>query len=119
MGDGKSINIWDNRWIPGTEDGKVKTRRGEGIELQKVSDLIKGGMWDKEVIAQVFDREEGRKILSIPLSEEPRKDRIFWAFSNTGMYTVKSRYRLVKRKKRKDGEEWSEAGTSYRRIGAT
>ncbi|XP_071918890.1 uncharacterized protein [Coffea arabica] len=35
------------------------------------------------------------------------------------MYTVKLGYRLAKRKKRKNGAEWTEAGTSYRRIGAT
>ena len=117
VGDGKFINIWEDRWIPGSGDGKVKTRRAGDVELQEVSELIKEGVWDKELITKVFDKDEGKQILSIPLGEVPRKDRLFWAFSTTGVYTVKSGYRLAKKEKRMGGEEWKEAGTSFGRSG--
>ncbi|XP_027096149.2 uncharacterized protein [Coffea arabica] len=52
VGDGKSINIWEDRWHPEIEDGRVKTRNVEGIEVERVCEFIKNGMWDKELIAQ-------------------------------------------------------------------
>ncbi|XP_027152203.1 uncharacterized protein LOC113752281 [Coffea eugenioides] len=61
VGDGKSINIWEDRWLPETEDGRVKTRNVEGIEVQGVSKLIKDGMWDKELIAQGTDWQKTGK----------------------------------------------------------
>ncbi|XP_071924161.1 uncharacterized mitochondrial protein AtMg00310-like [Coffea arabica] len=43
VGDGKSIDIWEDRWLPNTENGKVKTQRAEGVAVQWVSELIKDG----------------------------------------------------------------------------
>ena len=31
VGDEKSIDIWENMWLPDTEGGKVKTPRTEGM----------------------------------------------------------------------------------------
>ncbi|XP_071906135.1 uncharacterized protein [Coffea arabica] len=69
VGNGKSIDIWEDRWLPDTEGGGVKTPRTEGVAVQRVSDLINDGKWDRELIAQVFDENERKEILRIPLSE--------------------------------------------------
>ena len=119
MGDGKSINIWEDRWLPETEDGIVKAKDVEGIKVQRVSELIKDGKWDKELIAQVFEEEKGRKIMRIPLSVQPMKNRIYWVMSSTGVYTVKSRYILAKNMKRREGQWRSGAEFSYRSRSAT
>ena len=87
VGNEKSINIWEDKWLPETKDGRVKTRDVEGIKVQRVSELIKDGKWEKELIAQVFENEEGRKIMRIPFSVQPMKDQIYWAMSSPGVYT--------------------------------
>nr|XP_027101192.1 uncharacterized protein LOC113720678 [Coffea arabica]XP_027115614.1 uncharacterized protein LOC113733445 [Coffea arabica] len=84
------------KMLPDTEDGRVKTPRTEEVVVQRVSDLINNGKWDRELIAQVFDEKEGKEILRIPLSVCSMKDRLYWSKSNTGEYTVKSGYKLAK-----------------------
>ena len=43
VGDGRSINIWKDRWIPGVAGGKVYTQQDSGLGVCKVSELIKNG----------------------------------------------------------------------------
>lgn len=40
VGDGKSISIWEDRWLPNSADGKVKTKRKEGLGISSVCELI-------------------------------------------------------------------------------
>ncbi|XP_027083855.1 uncharacterized protein [Coffea arabica] len=99
------------------KDGRVKSRRREGMMVQKVSELVRDGRWDRELIKQVFEKEEGRNILRIPLGVQPLKDRIYWNFSPTGMYTVKSGYRLAKKRRRRGWQGKADAGSSCSRVG--
>ncbi|XP_027175077.1 uncharacterized protein LOC113774674 [Coffea eugenioides] len=46
---------------------------------------------------------------------EPRKDRLYWVFSSTGVYTVKSGYRLAKSKKMRESQERHRAESSVGR----
>ncbi|XP_071912962.1 uncharacterized protein [Coffea arabica] len=99
----KGISIWamksqstDSWWLPNSGNGKVKTPRAEGVAVQWLSELIKDGKWDRELIAEVFEENEGKDIVRIPLSVCSMKDRIYWSKSSTGEYTVKSGYRLAK-----------------------
>ncbi|XP_027177900.1 uncharacterized protein LOC113777055 [Coffea eugenioides] len=71
--DGKTIDIWKDRWIPGVAGGK---------ELE----------W-------VFAKEDRERILQIPLSLQDIKDGLFWAHSASREYTVKSRYRSAQERK--------------------
>ncbi|XP_027158016.1 uncharacterized protein LOC113759637 [Coffea eugenioides] len=96
VGDGQSISIWDDRWLPDSEDGRVKTQRREEVGVFRVSDLIQEDKWNKELIVQVFEDQEGKEILRIPLSVFERKDTVYWIKSSTGEFTVKSGYRLAK-----------------------
>lgn len=40
--DGKSINIWQDKWIPFGEDGRVKTPRPLNCNLEIVNQLMTG-----------------------------------------------------------------------------
>ncbi|XP_071913980.1 uncharacterized protein [Coffea arabica] len=73
VGDGKTIDIWKDRWIPGVAGGK---------ELE----------W-------VFANEDRERIFQIPLSLQDIKDGLFWAHSASREYTVKSRYRSAQERK--------------------
>ncbi|XP_071933651.1 uncharacterized protein [Coffea arabica] len=87
VGDGQSISIWDDRWLPNSEDGRVKTQRREEVGVFRVSDLIQEEKWNKELIVQVFEEQERKEILRIPLSVFERKDTVYWSKSSTGEFT--------------------------------
>nr|XP_027083741.1 uncharacterized protein LOC113706047 [Coffea arabica] len=107
--DGATIHIWDDRWLLDTDYGRVKAREGMEVKVYWVNELIKDGEWDMEVITRIFDEETRRKVLRIPLSVMPMKDRIYWVISSTGVYTVKSGYKLAKIRKRKEEQRRTRA----------
>lgn len=37
VGDGKSVNIWKDCWIPFTEDGMIKTQRPVNCNLKQLT----------------------------------------------------------------------------------
>lgn len=39
---GRSINIWNDGWIPGNKDGRVQTDKPPNCDVSKVEDLIRG-----------------------------------------------------------------------------
>ena len=42
VGSDRSINIWNDRWIPGNKDGRVQTDKPPNCDVSKVEDLIRG-----------------------------------------------------------------------------
>lgn len=93
VGDGESINIWIDRWLPGTEDGKVTTQQSPNCRISKLSELIQDGKWKEEPIRSNFNGTDRSNILNIPLSLQKAKDRIYWAWTTSGDYTIKSGYK--------------------------
>ena len=55
MGNGASIKIWTDPWVPTSPSRKVVTERG-GTLIDKVSDLIDPltGQWDEVLIGIYF-----------------------------------------------------------------
>lgn len=51
--------------------------------------------WDIDVIKDVFNSRDRKKILEIPLDESNTKDVLYWRLENTGMYSVKSAYKML------------------------
>ncbi|KAL0405575.1 UNVERIFIED_CONTAM: hypothetical protein Slati_3871400 [Sesamum latifolium] len=62
-----------------------------------VSALIDGncGSWRMELVMQVFDEEEAKLIMSIALSQLNCPDTLVWHYSNDGVFSVSSAYRLA------------------------
>ncbi|GAA0146065.1 hypothetical protein LIER_06105 [Lithospermum erythrorhizon] len=71
VGDGKSINICTEPWVPRTNDFKVRGARGDGPRL--VSQLIKDGAREVVGVKAIIGREEANKVLTRPLSRRPMK----------------------------------------------
>lgn len=92
---GRSINIWNDGWIPGNKDGRVQTDKPPNCDVSKVEDLIRGFRWNKYVIFSTFNKKDAEKILQIPVSLSRREDNNYWIHSEIGQYTVKSGYKLL------------------------
>ena len=98
-GNGASIDIWSDQWIPTSHDRKVMTPRGLCL-LQKVQDLIDpiSGNLDEQLVRENFWPVDAERILQIPLSSHGQSDFISWHFSKSGCFTVRSAYHITWKK---------------------
>jgi hypothetical protein len=95
VGNGESINIYSDPWIPSSPDRRIITPRGE-VVLTKVAELIDPitGSWDEELLRSLFCMVDVNRILQIPLNNQSFDDFIAWGLTNHGRYTVRSGYHL-------------------------
>ncbi|KAL0003907.1 hypothetical protein SO802_011468 [Lithocarpus litseifolius] len=96
VGDGRSIKIWGEKWIPSTESGRIITLSTSMESGAKVVSLIvqERVEWDAALIRCTFLPHEAEAILSIPISPMKPLDSQVWAKSN-GIFTVKSAHRVA------------------------
>lgn len=105
VGDGESVDIWEDKWVAGSIDGRVTSVKPENSTLVKVSDLIEHGQWNCQIIQQSFNTTDGHLITSMPLSLFKRKDRLFWKLSKSGCYNVKAGYFVAKQELENQGDD--------------
>ena len=96
VGDGRTVRIWEDKWIPGSTNGCVSTPRPTSCPLVYVHELIEDGRWKSDLLQLWFRSEDITLISSIPLSIFGRKDRFYWQYSQSGSYTVKTGYAVAK-----------------------
>ncbi|GLU23846.1 hypothetical protein SLE2022_398220 [Rubroshorea leprosula] len=94
IGDGCSINIWTDPWLPGNTQFYVQTPRLDGCELRYVCDLIDDDShsWGHTLVQEIFNPHEAQLILSMPVSWVQRYDGWKWSFAQHGAYSVRSGY---------------------------
>ena len=97
MGDGTTIKIWQDPWLPRLWSRKPITPRGKKI-ITSVCELIdpSTGSWDSNLVRELFWPEDVNLMLSIPIFED-MEDEWAWHFEEKGFFTVKSAYRLKRR----------------------
>ncbi|XP_071920735.1 uncharacterized protein [Coffea arabica] len=96
VGDGRNINIWEDNWIPDMGTGRIRTRMPQHCQLKSVHELIKDGRWNEDLLSTLFEEEDCKRIMTIPISEHGAKDRLVLVFSSTSRYTVKNGYAVAK-----------------------
>lgn len=95
MGDGSSIKVWEDNWIP-TNHTRRPLCRLAASTATRVQDLInfEEGSSNEAKIREEFippDADETLKILLGNIQEH----RSAWAYENSGVFFVRSAYRLL------------------------
>ncbi|MCH90379.1 putative ribonuclease H protein, partial [Trifolium medium] len=97
VGNGKSINIWEDRWIHQQLGNTIWTTKPDNSNLVKVEELIdlQNNSWKEQIINQNFLPIEAAQICNIPLISSTEEDIISWQGTKDGIYTVRSGYNAI------------------------
>lgn len=92
MGNGLSINMWEDRWLNEEVGRNVSSKKPKGCTIQKVWALLhlKKTGWNTQLLNQIFSEKECLAINRIPVSSLGLNDRLIWHDSLTRQYSVKS-----------------------------
>lgn len=76
IGNGQSVSIWGDPWLPGPGSGKVLSSVKELPSIAKVQDLIDSVQirWKTDLVDLIFHPNEAIKIKGIPLAWSERND---------------------------------------------
>lgn len=96
VGDGRSVNIWNDCWLPRIDSGKISSSRPAGCTVEWVSELLCGHEWNTELLQSLLTQEEIQKIQQMPIRMFGGKDKFKWIHSTNGFYTTKSGYVVEK-----------------------
>ncbi|KAA3451486.1 reverse transcriptase [Gossypium australe] len=98
VGTGLNISISQDTWIPDYVNGRLSTSF-VNLQCDKVAELIRSNerVWNKELIDNTFPADVAELILRIPSSMEPHEDFLAWSGESTGVFSVRSSYKLLQR----------------------
>ena len=94
VGSGKTIHIWDDKWLPTPTTYKVISPRKDFGDFPMVSALIDQDMmsWRRDRLERIFLPFEVETILNVPISYHAQEDQLIWVGNKSGVFTVKSAY---------------------------
>ena len=94
----KSIKIWEDRWIPSPSTYSIQSPVTILEHDAKVCSLIDDDTrwWNKPLIYSIFNNEEADIICSMPICPLQQHDRMVWASSAKGNFSVKSTHHFAK-----------------------
>ena len=97
IGDGSAVQVYQDNWLPTSEYGRFSSPISDNNPDTLVASLIDQDLcsWREVEIDRLFLPREASIIKAIPLSFSSRRDKIFWPSNHDGVYTVKSRYKLL------------------------
>ena len=99
VGNGSSIRVVGDRWIPNHPTNTVIHLRQELVGELAVSELIDPELhaWRIDVIMSLFHKDDVEAICRIPLSQRSISNSIIWLHNKNGKFSVKSTYKLARR----------------------
>ncbi|KAL2935345.1 hypothetical protein RDABS01_018463, partial [Bienertia sinuspersici] len=99
VGDGRNIRVWDDAWLSVNSSSIVPTPNVNCNPNMLVEELIDAerGVWDADLIRSIFNEEESKIILDLPLASPLPNDQRYWWPTKNGIFTVKSYYWLGRR----------------------
>ncbi|KAK3212040.1 hypothetical protein Dsin_016746 [Dipteronia sinensis] len=95
VGDGSSIRIFKDQWIPRPSTFKPITPNPGSDSLVSALIDVDPPEWKLDLINQTFLPADKEIIISIPLSFSGGPDSLTWHFEKSGVFSVKSGYKLA------------------------
>ena len=96
VGDGASISIWNDKWIPTNGAQKAISPRSLLLENAKVKELFTPSLsWNTVLIEEIFLSFEANLIAQIPLRGTQKPDRQVWGRTPNGTFSVQSAYQML------------------------
>ena len=98
LGDGKTINVWEDPWVPWIVGFKPRPRIDDYLQLPiKAHNLLDHTLqaWNEDIVREIFVAEAATAILSIPIPHSPRQDKLIWLPDAKGIFSVKSVNRVA------------------------
>ena len=91
MGDGKSIRIFQNAWLPNSNVGRILFHKGVLALTATIDGLIdpNSGWWNLGLIDQCFYPPDTQNIISLPFCITHQTDTFVWPVERNGSYSVK------------------------------
>ncbi|XP_037492746.1 uncharacterized protein LOC105643399 [Jatropha curcas] len=89
IGDGQSVNVWTEPWL--LRDNQFRVH----LPILPVRALEFARAWNLPLIHGLFNPSIADIITSIPLATNVQDDILIWHWTDSGIYSVKSGYRLV------------------------
>jgi ribonuclease HI len=98
VGDGKSIHIWGDKWLPTKNTHEVQSHIRIVDGGAKVCALIDDDTrwWNIPLVEAIFNVEESRIICSLPICPGSQVDKMVWGAAKNGQFTVRSAYHVAK-----------------------
>lgn len=95
LGDGRSINIFKDRWLRGNPNFCVDHEVSNLADRNEtVSAFFMGDRraWDETKVRKTFSYHDAEAILAVRIPQNSTLDRLAWVHSKDGQYLVKSAY---------------------------
>jgi len=100
IGTGETTNIWSMNWLP--RDGQFRPLTCTRADApQMVKELVDPLTltWDHDKLQRFFTPLDAEVISSIPLTTRGQNDFWAWHYEKTGVFSVRSAYRMLVQKK--------------------
>ncbi|KAK3192915.1 hypothetical protein Dsin_024225 [Dipteronia sinensis] len=94
VGDGKSVKIYGDRWIPRPTEFKILSPPTLAMNATVDTLFSPSGGWNIELIHNNFLTDDAKSILRIPIALGTSPDSLLWHYETSGRYTVGSGYWL-------------------------
>ena len=96
VGNGHLVKIFLDKWLP-TGEGVLVSSSSELHPEARVSKLINqvSGWWNVQLIDRCFHPPDATRIKALPLCSTPQPYILIWPHEKSGIYSVKSRFRLL------------------------
>lgn len=97
VGNGLSLSVWDDRWLPRPSSFKPATPRSTTYENYKVSNLIDhdNNCWRESLINNIFLPCDAESIMNIPLCSSWPTDILIWHCNSRGIFTIRSAHDML------------------------
>ena len=112
VGNGNSINIWRDKWLPVS-----LSHPNMPTQVELVRDLLTTDrqQWNSPLIAELFEPHIAAMINNVALGDGTSRDRLLWNHTPKCTFTVASAYRqAIKTNVESEVAEHSRASTTYR-----